>query len=78
MATKIKSKNLVIKLDDSCIICQENFNSDNIINKSLCPNNHFYHQSCLWGWILTCIKEHNHIKCPACNVVIMTLNDDND
>lgn len=50
-------------LDDSCPICNENYNSDKICRKNkLC--NHFFHMKCIDTWY------SNKNTCPECNQII--------
>ena len=47
-----------INKDESCIICLEEFNSEDIIKKLFCG--HIFHENCLNAWII------KSVICPIC------------
>lgn len=54
-------------IDETCSICRENFETNNIIRK-LNNCNHFFHQSCVDNWFA------NNITCPLCRTDIRESN----
>ena len=51
--------------ENECIICMMPFNEDDLITKLNCDGKHFYHTSCIEGWI----KQGNN-QCPVCRQII--------
>ena len=50
--------NILYKENDGCVICLDNFKTDEKIIKLPC--NHIYHPECIQEWL------KNNITCPLC------------
>lgn len=51
-------------INDSCAICIEDFNNDDIVRKFGCS--HIYHSECVDTWVI----ENN--TCPICKITVIT------
>jgi len=54
------------KYNDNCIICQDDYNENDICSELYCS--HKYHYKCLEEWF----KHDKFMKCPLCNLPLMT------
>ena len=60
------------KYGNTCTICLENFNDQNI-NVCITPCNHIFHKDCLFDWLHDNIE---NTKCPNCNQQFIITNEE--
>jgi len=60
----MKMNTIAFEPHSLCAICKSNFNDSDVVTPLPCTVSHYFHESCVKGWL------ESHDECPVCQVEV--------